>query len=141
MPRVQNYYVNYNVNLTTIPLHSVPLQTLMIVRVILVMQPEHLLVSIPLVITLVFARMVIKQLMMPIPVKVTMQSICIFLDGISVYIVFCCIHFADIDECDENLALCNSSTSTHCANTDGDYTCYCKTGYQPSMDGHSCEGA
>ena len=45
---------------------------------------------------------------------------------------------ADVDECDANP--CNPLTSTHCTNTDGDYRCYCKKGYQPSMDAHSCEG-
>ena len=47
---------------------------------------------------------------------------------------------ADIDECDADPPVCDPAKATDCINTDGDYRCRCRSGYDLSADGHYCEG-
>ena len=46
------------------------------------------------------------------------------------------LHFLDIDECKDGSNNCD--TNANCQNTNGSYTCTCKTGY--SGDGKTCTG-
>ena len=45
----------------------------------------------------------------------------------------------DINECVEVPELCGGSEASVCTNTDGGYTCTCKSGYQLS-DQNVCKG-
>ena len=51
-----------------------------------------------------------------------------------------CMTSVDIDECGANPPVCDPARTTECINTDGDYRCRCKNGYDLSDSGHSCEG-
>lgn len=44
--------------------------------------------------------------------------------------------YIDIDECSLNTDYCEHI----CTNTNGSYTCKCKTGFELSSDGHHCSG-
>ena len=43
---------------------------------------------------------------------------------------------SDNDECTLGTDECNQI----CSNTDGSYNCFCKTGYELELDGHTCVG-
>ena len=45
----------------------------------------------------------------------------------------------DVDECGADPPVCDPARTTDCINTDGDYRCRCKSGYQ-NFDKHFCEG-
>ena len=54
--------------------------------------------------------------------------------------IITCIISVDIDECDADPPVCDPAKATACINTDGDYRCRCKSGYDLTVGGHSCEG-
>lgn len=51
-------------------------------------------------------------------------------------LIFFYTFFSDIDEC--SLKTDNCDSNAVCANTEGNFTCSCKTGF--SGDGHFCAG-
>ena len=48
------------------------------------------------------------------------------------YTVF--LMYIDIDECERNLASCDQG----CDNLVGSFSCYCHSGFYPTLDGVSC---
>lgn len=52
------------------------------------------------------------------------------------YTNMCIIFYPDVDECNENNALCGQL----CINTNGTYMCACNDGYFLRSDGQTCNG-
>ena len=50
------------------------------------------------------------------------------------YVIMYIVFDVDIDECERNLASCAQG----CDNLVGSFSCYCDSGFYPTLDGLSC---